>query len=119
MQPFSDTGHQCTLLLMSNIAQTQWVSVGCNVKLLDTTVCQTKDNKSKLVNPMTEMRLRNITCTKLDLLLDGSCYLFLNYNEDMNAFIMKRLCQDSNKKLYVVNNMKHLDIFWHFFMLHL
>ena len=75
LYPISTVRKQCTLLLLLNLAQPQWVSVDCNTNLINHVVCfSRKKNTNRKGNVANSQNL--LTCEKPSILYKKSCYFF-------------------------------------------
>ena len=77
----SQTKKQCTLLLLTNLAEPQWVSIKCNDRIIGDIMCMISKNINITTNISLEADL--IVFKNPRVFITGKCYLFswgfLNY----------------------------------------
>ena len=77
----SQTKKQCTLLLLTNLAEPQWVSIKCSDRIIGDIMCMISKNINITTNISLEADL--IVFKNLCVFITGKCYLFswgfLNY----------------------------------------
>ena len=85
----------CTLILLTNFAEARWVSVSCDQKILQHTVC-VKKNRDK-ISQLNLKKVRNYsTCDRTNLIVNAKCYLFI---WDKKTKYPYQYCRKFNGKL--------------------
>ena len=81
LHPYWPKNYSCTMMLLRNLAEPEWISVPCRQKLLLTVVCRV-DQKSRR-NETTETTQQSGTrsCPKQNVLKGGTCYFFLKFSQ--------------------------------------
>ncbi len=101
-------GKSCTLLLLSNLAYPQWVSVYCNDSLLDHVVCFLRHHK------FSKWPERNAdgSCDRLSISVQGKCYFFAwkSWQEIVHRNLHQK-CFSSHTS----ENRSQIKIFQHLF----
>ncbi len=77
----------CTLALMTNLAQAEWISVPCDQKLLDIAAC-VKDTGKYSRKSTDEKEPDNWVCQKNTIVRDRLCHMFIWTNQNAN-FVQK------------------------------
>ena len=79
---------QCTLLLLLNLAQPQWVSVDCSTKLINHVVCLSRKENKNGNKEAANLEEKMLTCVKTSILYKDLCYFFFQYDKccDKNIF---------------------------------
>ncbi len=99
---FPNKGHgHCTLMLMSNMAEPEWVGVKCEQPLLFHVFCEQELQNSQL--PSVENKFHEIFCSTGSILTSKECYSFLWTTNDI---INKTHCTGMNMKFE-----ENIDIF--------
>ncbi len=79
--PTMHAAHSCTLMVLHNLAEPEWVSVGCNQQHLDTIYCQNKPPYLTWEN-LPHIHEANLTanktqfCDRLRVVIGSSCFHF-------------------------------------------
>ncbi len=97
--PFSTSGNasRCTLMLLTNLAQVEWIFVPCKAHLLTRTICARP--KEHLNNNETQLIVvQDSSCHSYQILLDKKCFLFL-WRSRSNHTTMHSICGDSPSDL--------------------
>ncbi len=90
LQPHTTHGDFCTLMIVTNLAGPEWVSIPCREKLLCDVMCVIQS----AVSAATRVTAKNNTlwtsmCSKVQVLRDGKCYLLLWYQNVMPSHMRK------------------------------
>ena len=96
-----NVSHQCTILYMPTLTDTQWLSVSCDEPLIANIVCSVKLDKAgrqiQIIKPSIEGFSKN------DLLLSESCFLFMWI--DLRQYHgITNMCLDMSKKPSLFSN---------------
>ncbi len=84
----------CTLLLLSNLAEAEWISINCSQKLLPHILCAQNTNKSFQANSSFENHesVENIkSCFSGDIIVNGTCYMFVWFSHLPHSQWKKKL----------------------------
>ncbi len=96
LQPNLPSLRPCILLLMSNLAQPEWISIVCNKKLLSTVVCSTSAGNYDTEAIENREQPTETACRKSNLMMQTWCLLFVWFQaERTNSstnFHVKHLC---------------------------
>ena len=92
----------CTMFLIPNLAQLQWVSVNCTEKLINHVICF-KGFKSEKISMNTTASTQY--CGKNTLLFENICYLILSFTKH------QLLLEDFSKKIVCTTNENFLQFF--------
>ena len=94
--PDTRPGKHCTAIRITNLAQTEWVSVSCNVKIAKTMFCQMK-KKRNITKDSQQPEIK--ICLHNMVLLDKSCYSF--QWQTKNGFTSVKLERERHYKVSV------------------
>ena len=107
MRKLQSHTRNCTLMLLSNLAEPDWISVPCNDKLLHYVVCAKKANYYNITT------IHNVqedeTCEKQLILVNKRCYAFIWHNKTQ---VKPGYCQLFNGRSITVAQLK---LFYHIF----
>ena len=84
--PIEKEKHKCSIMILDNLMEPQWILVDCNKPFMGDVLCSIKDVSSYLLKKST----LNHFCPKYSVLLDNKCYKF--YWFDMDKTFEKALC---------------------------
>ncbi len=85
-----DRTKQCTMLLVSNLAEPRWISVGCHVAMLDSVVCT---NRTHINDTPTSPLISDSYCKKDEVRIDNICFhLFWIRNNFVNITSVEAVC---------------------------
>ena len=73
LQPAIEKGH-CTMLLLSNLVQPQWISIDCQERLINHVVCLNNSNKSKFHDSFASLKAK--VCQRSQIIFKEMCYKF-------------------------------------------
>ena len=109
LYPVLTARKQCTLLLLMNLAQSQWVSVDCNTKVVNHAVCfsrkQTINGKERVVNLE-----KSLICAKVSILYKKWCYFFFHCKKCSMRNILST-CRDKGLSSILDNDSMALELF--------
>ncbi len=111
LQPMVSGDPQCTLILLYNLAEPQWASVGCEEQLLTQVVCYSKRRVSIRTNVTWENAgVRKEICNPADLLFRNSCcHMAWHFSESKGG--VKFLCRGENKSLLYFDHVSRDSVF--------
>ena len=70
--------HSCTLLLLTNVAEVEWINVNCSQKMLNQVLCKKMNSQKHKINY--RMNLRHYkTCSRWHITNKDRCLLFIWY----------------------------------------
>ncbi len=95
----------CTLLLFTNPAESEWISVNCTKKLLSQVFCDVPTRRQK-ANGLQQGLEKYKTCSKDQVLYTNKCFLFLWLPKEQNQ----------NKSLSAVCHGHHMNAISKFVM---
>ena len=98
--------HQCTVLLMTNLAHVQWVSVDCSLQLVSNIVCVS--NQSKYIGH-NQQEIKVKACKARSLMFQDECYVFLWYHMKINIPYVPSKCHQTSAETYTTR-VNHLQI---------
>ncbi len=78
--PQNIDGQTCTLLLLTNLAEPEWISVNCSQKLLPHILCAKNTNLSSLENSSyyNQKNVKDVkSCLHTDFNVNSTCYAFV------------------------------------------
>ena len=107
-QPIVRLSQSCTLLLVSNLAKPQWLSVKCNKKLLPNIICQKKLIFAQQHNKT--FSIDDVSCKPQLILFHGICYLLFWFSEAYTPDIRTRCNMARMNLLEFRNNSKVTQI---------
>ncbi len=64
----------CTLMLLTNLADPEWIYVDCNKRILHQVICTKHTNKE---NSVIFHGISNTTCSEKDIVMNNICYVFV------------------------------------------
>ncbi len=104
--PHHDKSRRCTLMVMLNLAEPNWVQISCSQKInLTSTLCF--ENLTNLISANTSKQSQfNLMCTRNQILKDGTCHTFTWVNIVLG--IAKPTCTFSEQ-------MSHFEFFMFLF----
>ena len=73
LQPSNEA--QCTMLIVLNLAEPQWVNVPCSQRLLYTIVCSKRRQQKVNIT----QQLGPVNCPKYTVLINNTCHIFLKF----------------------------------------
>ena len=74
--------YRCTLMLLNNLAEPEWVSVDCNSKLISDVFC-VKDTRNWYAP---SYQIQSSMCSKSDILIHKACYSFTWISNDRSKW---------------------------------
>ena len=80
MYPSFTSDRQCSLMLLSNLAEPEWIQINCTERLLVDVICVMKTNHNNVSNSKYHIGENNLTCPINILSKNTRCYLFLWYS---------------------------------------
>ena len=107
LYPSLKRGKECTMLLVTNLAYPQWVSVSCDQRILRHVVCVKEINEGN-VSAKREIPLK-MTCPNATLLRNKTCYRLVWFNNTIHEIvsnnIVSHVCKIcSGYKMTIKNN---------------
>ena len=105
----------CTMLLLSNLAYPQWISIDCDLKILDHVVC-IADNRPH-ISQKSFLSLLDHNCPNKSITKHGECYAFSWFNGkvldiNMKGFSHKEIsqpCLRNEMTLKLINDIETMD----------
>ena len=96
--PHRNRNQPCVMMLLSNLAETEWVQVNCNKKLLLHTLCMKKS--SIMEDHMYQIKAVGTSlCASRFILKDNKCYLLVWYNAKiMKHKTLQQVCKSFHSK---------------------
>ena len=96
----------CTLMLLSNLAEPEWISISCSERLLFFVLC-VKENKTADKNSLT-FKTTDLSywCNRTDILVKGNCFSFI-WGRNTNH--KTTLCQAFQSRHVNYKETKHLE----------
>ena len=81
MYPSYTNSTMCTLLLLTNLAEPDWIQVNCFDKLLSSVFCVTENN-NKFFSQESQLEYnlmshKNKSCSSSSILMDNKCFIFV------------------------------------------
>ena len=67
----------CTLMLLSNLQEPDWISVSCNQKLVNTVICKIEDQRDFIAINETKIHAKFHFCKSTTVVINDKCYSFL------------------------------------------
>ena len=104
MRKLQSHSWNCKLMLLSNLAQPDWISVPCDDKLLHYVVCAKKINYTSISIPDEQ---EQEACEKQQIMVNKRCYSFILHNK---AQVKLGYCQLFNGRSISVAQLK---LFYH------
>ncbi len=107
--PNTDNTHKCILMLFTNIAEPEWISVNCSKKLYHDFLCESE----KITNisfSIDNSGKRTTLCSPKHISKNSKCYLFVWHNL-ANSFNVVHLCKNDlilNSLVEVSDRLKHI-----------
>ena len=99
---------KCTLMLLSNMREPDWISVACDVNLVNTVICKrTGKYRAQNVIHIKDESTRFYMCKSTTLVINNKCFAFLwvkngNLNDNL-CFNFKAQSVSANKLSYFYN----------------
>ena len=116
--PSLKRGKQCTMLLVSNLAYPQWVSVSCHQRILRHVVCvKERTQGNGTTTRITEVLVPKLTCRNSTFLRNKTCYKLVWYNSAIlekfskKNTIVDHVCNMCARYKMTVNNIGNITIF--------
>ena len=103
LYPVMTKNKLCTMLLLSNLAYPQWISVACDLKILDHVVCTT-DNKPP-ISQNTSLISGDYTCPNKSIIKDGICYVLSWFNGQVLNTNMQEVSHKGSSQPCLRNKM--------------
>ena len=100
-------------MLLSNLAEPQWISISCKKHLLASILCQTSKSDNLQKNNKESKNLeKKILCHPNSLLLGEKCYLFLWFNNmNREKLTLQNACHLQGKEvIHSVSKILHILI---------
>ena len=105
IHPYRLENNMCTLMLLSNLAEPEWVYVNCTDNLLADAVCVTKTHHKS----NNENIIKESTCDEGAFLQQNICYLFLRHDlKSLHGVTLKNRCK--NKNMYLLNRKAYKNL---------
>ena len=98
LHPMPAHSHNCVLLLMSNLAHPEWISINCDEKLLPHIVCFAHNHS---VPSIGEIMPQKSYCTGDAILVNNSCFYFLWHNISTRDE-PKKICKTLKKEYFLL-----------------
>ncbi len=97
----------CTMLLIQNMAEPEWLSVDCNHKYLSQVACVEKTTKPPNA---TLALLSNVTCTKHQVLWKNWCFNFSTVrHQSLHRELLNERCKRLKMDTYLVVTLVQTD----------
>ena len=100
----------CTVMLLLNLAESDWISVQCNMKLLHNIICLKKSMKPNKSNTNLHVNFKQIQdkyfCQEYNVLLGDQCFAFLF---QVKSGLRTGYCQDFGGKPTTLNQLKKFN----------
>ncbi len=96
LYPYRTVNNSCILMLLSNVAEPDWIQVNCNTPFLSDVLCLTIDDEGQ-TNLSSEITKDKITtCLQSEFLQESACLLFVWLQPlDLNRADLSTICQHS------------------------
>ena len=111
----NDEGHNCTLMLLSNLREPEWIPITCQEKLLHFSICKAKKKKILIYNISSSTKH---ICKSTNILVNEKCYIikwiyFLNTKVDFCSKLNGRgISQNEFSMLYhIFDSISVIDAF--------
>ncbi len=112
MYPNMETTAKCTLMLMANLAEPEWLPVNCWQELVNDVLCETRP-RDQLAAPVSGMNSTILSCPPSSIRTDNMCFLFMWLSsKSPNISSISNLCK--HKKVNPVG-VKIVKSFQHIF----
>ncbi len=93
LHPYQSRRKKCSMMIMINLAESDWVQVKCSEKLLKTTVCMREDTAIKTDTAALSLKQsQKGACATQAVLFNNSCFLFAWFNRPLKIFKNKHNC---------------------------
>ncbi len=97
--PNSGKENKCTLMLLTNLAEAEWIPVDCRTGLASDLLCENRTD----VNSDTHNIAGRKICSVWSFQFDGKCYLFMWYNCCVTSSVeISDLCFENKKGSSIV-----------------
>ena len=103
LQPSDES--PCTMLLVLNLAEPQWVHVPCSQSLLHTVICSKRQVQE--VNSLPQ--IHKLDCPKYTVLIQSTCYIFLKLSSA--ADVHKMSTQSCSRYSMVPSIIRNISLF--------
>ena len=103
LQPSDESS--CSMLLVLNLAEPQWVQVPCSQPLLHTVICSKRRQEEVNILP----QIHKLDCSKYAVLIQSTCYIFLKLSSD--ADIRKTSIQSCSRYSMVSSIIHNISLF--------
>ena len=107
ISPIVERDDYCTLLLLLNLAEPDWISVPCNLSILHNAICQFSSYKisnKEVINPSKRF------CSKNSLIMNSTCFFFNWILQKPNN---KQIGKRKIVKILYTSDIHFLDIIFH------
>ena len=102
--------NQCTILLLSNLAHPQWISVECDQKNLSHVICATylqRQNVSTIIAPL------GLSCPSSAMTKDGRCYKFVWFDGRVRTCTsVGQICLKNQMNIKLINYVHSLKFLY-------
>ena len=95
----------CTMLLVLNLAEPQWVQVPCSQPLLHTVICSKRRQQEVNILP----QIHKPDCPKYAVLIQSTCYIFLKLSSAEN--VLKTSIQSCSRYNMVPSIIRNISQF--------
>ena len=95
LYPNARSQEKCSMMLLSNLAEPEWIQISCTEKLLADVICTNRTDALPARNSNKELREINMMCPSNAISKDTRCYLFL-WNSINEPIDLKLICKMHN-----------------------
>ena len=103
---------QCTIMLLLNLAEPDWVSMKCNLKLLHNIICMKNNMKLDKIQRVDKNFYTNFkkiqdkyVCSQKQIILDDKCFAFLF---QVTPTVRRDYCQEVEGKHATLKHLRQL-----------
>ena len=95
----------CTMLLVLNLAEPQWVQMPCSQRLLHTVICSKRRKQEVNILP----QIHKLDCPKYAILIQSTCYIFLKLSSAVDVY--KTSIQSCSRYSMVPSIIRNISLF--------
>lgn len=107
LQPAKSKEKMCTLFLVTNLDKSEWLSVGCNEKKLNSIWCSVQNVTKQNQVHASDLQ---IICPVESVMKEQSCYSFISKRLSLNASTQKRRKQQNYPSTIILDLVKAIKV---------
>ncbi len=102
-----NSGYSCTLMLFTNLAQPEWISIKCKEKLLFDIMCVIDKQRNTTLKSNIDVHSLLHSCPQSAVVFDKTCYSFIWHDQSLAS--LEDTCKKVKMKTFNFNNISALS----------